>query len=494
MKFDVVIIGSGLGGLLCGNILSKEGYSVCILEKNHKPGGSLQTFGRKATIFNTGLNYTESLDEGQILSQYFRYFGIEKVKFKRLDEQGFDIISFTDAKYPLAIGHDNFIKRLTEYFPKEKGNLRTYINKIRSICDSIPLYNLNNNNFNIIECESFGVGAADYIRSVISDPRLQNILAGNNLMYAGNDKKTPLLIHSLISNSFIESAWRVLDGSHNLVNALVDSVNSCGGRVITNANAVRFVSKNNLINAVELKSGEQIEAKYFISNTHPSHVLSMTSDMKITRTFSYRIKSLEDTPGIFSLYLVFKKNTFPYFNHNFHHYNQENAWVSGIYELAKWPQTYVLMPNASSSSTEYAEGASVLTYMNIEELAEWTDTFTGNRGDAYEQFKKMKGITLLDSVEKQFPGIKSCVEAFYSSTPLTWRDYTGTRNGSAYGLVKDYNKPMESVVLPRTKIPNLFLTGQNTNLHGILGVTISSVNACGQILGTEYLINKIRNA
>ena len=81
--FDAVIIGGGLGGLLCGNILSKEGFNVCLVEKNHKLGGSLQTFGRKGCIFNTGLNYTESLDNGQVLNQYFRYFGLmDKLNLK----------------------------------------------------------------------------------------------------------------------------------------------------------------------------------------------------------------------------------------------------------------------------------------------------------------------------------------------------------------------------------------------------------------------------
>lgn len=494
MKFDVVIIGSGLGGLLCGNILGKEGYSVCILEKNHKPGGSLQTFGRKAHIFNTGLNYTESLDEGQILNQYFRYFGLINVKFRRLDEDGFDIISFPDGKYPLAIGQDNFRKVLSEYFPKEKDNIRTYLNKIKSVCNSIPLYSLSDGHFNIFECESFGIGAADYLKSVITNPRLQNILAGNNLMYAGNERKTPLLIHSLISNSFIESAWRVLDGSHHFINALVESVKETGGKVVLNANAVRFIESNNNVSAVELSTGEQIEGRYFISNTHPSHLLSMGKDLKMPRAFSYRINNLEDTPGIFTVYLVFKKNSFPYFNYNFHHFNQENAWVAGIYDVSKWPQTYVFMPGASSGSDSYAGTASILTYMNIDELSEWKNTITGKRGAAYEQFKISKGMELLDSVERQFPGLKSCVETFYTSTPLTWRDYTGTRAGSAYGFIKDFNKPMESVVLPMTKIPNLFLTGQNTNMHGILGVTISAVNTCGRIIDMNYLIKKIRNA
>ncbi|HRX12968.1 MAG TPA: NAD(P)-binding protein, partial [Draconibacterium sp.] len=62
-KFDAIIIGSGLGGLVSGNILSKEGLKVCVLEKNGRIGGTLQSFAKEGTIFNTGLNYTESLGE-----------------------------------------------------------------------------------------------------------------------------------------------------------------------------------------------------------------------------------------------------------------------------------------------------------------------------------------------------------------------------------------------------------------------------------------------
>ncbi|MBK6281628.1 MAG: NAD(P)-binding protein [Draconibacterium sp.] len=65
--YDVIIIGSGLGGLVSGNILSKEGLKVCVLEKNERIGGTLQSFVKEGTVFNTGLNYTESLGKGEIL-------------------------------------------------------------------------------------------------------------------------------------------------------------------------------------------------------------------------------------------------------------------------------------------------------------------------------------------------------------------------------------------------------------------------------------------
>jgi phytoene dehydrogenase-like protein len=63
--YDVVIIGSGLGGLLCGYILSKEGIKVCILEKQPAPGGNLNTFRFHGSEFETGVHYIGSLDPGQ---------------------------------------------------------------------------------------------------------------------------------------------------------------------------------------------------------------------------------------------------------------------------------------------------------------------------------------------------------------------------------------------------------------------------------------------
>ena len=72
-KYDVVIVGSGLGGLVSAVILAKEGKRVCVLEKNNQYGGNLQTFVRDKTIFDTGIHYIGGLSEGQNLYKYFKY-------------------------------------------------------------------------------------------------------------------------------------------------------------------------------------------------------------------------------------------------------------------------------------------------------------------------------------------------------------------------------------------------------------------------------------
>jgi all-trans-retinol 13,14-reductase len=490
--YDVVIIGGGLGGLLCGNILSKEGFHACIIEKNHKLGGSLQTFGRKGCIFNTGLNYTESLDDGQVLNRYFRYFGLlDRLKLQRLDPEGFEVISFTDHQYRLAMGKENFINSLAADFPREREGLREYCRRIHDICAAISMYTFSEDQSNVIDNTTLSTGAATFINSLISDPRLRNILAGNNMLYSGTENKTPLYIYALISNSFIESAWRVVDGSHQIVNILADNLVSNGGTIIKNRKVERLMMKGNTAAQVALSGGEQISAKYFIADIHPDLILDMVEPGTFRKTYNNRIRGLEDTLGMFTLYLVFNKDSVPYLRYNFHHYNQENVWVASNYDPLHWPQNYLLMHTATSGGEKYAESCSIITYMDYKELQPWEHTHTGNRGDAYLDFKEAKASQLLDAVEKQFPGIRKHIQAYYTSTPLTWRDYTGTRAGSAYGILKDFNRPLESLILPRTQIPNLFLTGQNTNLHGILGVTISSFVTCSEVIDLRYLLRKI---
>lgn len=137
-KYDIIIIGSGLGGLECGAILSKEGYHVCVLEKNELFGGCFQTYQRGGHRMDTGIHYIGSLDEGQIMNQYFRYFGImDKLSIKRMDEEVFDRIYYKDAIYDYAMGHERFMETLCHSFPHERENLKRYVAAIRSVGDLI---------------------------------------------------------------------------------------------------------------------------------------------------------------------------------------------------------------------------------------------------------------------------------------------------------------------------------------------------------------------
>src|SRR6187399_1215087 len=97
-NFDVIVIGSGIGGLVCADILGKEGYKVGVIEKNKQIGGCLQIYSRDKVMFDSGVHYLGGLSEGQNLYQIFKYLGIlDKLKLKKMDEV-FDKIILGDDK------------------------------------------------------------------------------------------------------------------------------------------------------------------------------------------------------------------------------------------------------------------------------------------------------------------------------------------------------------------------------------------------------------
>lgn len=495
--YDVLIIGSGLGGLQCGYILSREGYKVCILEKHHQPGGCLQNFVRDGCVFDTGIHYIGGLEEGQVLNQFFRYFGLmDKLKLRRMNPDAFDIISFEKygKEYPYAFGHDNFVDVLSQHFPDERKTLENYSLKMKELCNHFPLYNLSDVKMDISESQFYMENAVEYINSITTNPILRNVLAGTNPLYAGLAEKTPLYVHALVNNSFIESSWRIVDGSSQITDILVESIEAAGGKIIKNCEAVKmdFVKEKNAV--VHAADGRKFVARYVISDIHPVKTLEMINEGHIRKAYRDRINSLENTTSNFSLYVVFKKDSFEYLPHNLYHYRYDNVWTAPDYKPETWPENFLLITPAVSRSEKYTDGAIIMSYMKFDEVKKWENTRVGRRGSDYLEFKQQKTEQLLSMVESKVPGFRSCIKSCTSSSPLTYRDYTGTIDGSLYGIMKDSTDPLKTLISPKTKIPNLLLTGQNIILHGVLGVTIGAVTTCSEITGLSYLVDKINKA
>lgn len=132
--------------------------------------------------------------------------------------------------------------------------------------------------------------------------------------------------------------------------------------------------------------------------------------------------------------------------------------------------------------------------MQMSDVEQWKGTAPGRRGQAYEDFKRRKAERLLDVLEEHFPGIRSGIQNYYTSTPLTYLDYTGTEGGSMYGNARDIGLGSAGRVPQRTRIPNLYLTGQNINSHGMLGVLVGTVVTCSELLTAKTIYEQIKKA
>ncbi len=497
----IIIVGSGIGGLVCGAILAIEGHDVTVLEMNRQIGGNLQTYARDKHVFDSGVHYIGGLEKGQNLYKIFKYLNIiDKLKMEKLDEKAFDKIHFyTDEKeYSYSQGYDLFSKSLLEAFPNEKEAIDKYCFTLQDVCEKFPLYNLRQGDY-MEKSIYLEIDTKTFIKSLTENKRLQNVLGGNNPLYAGIGDKTPIYVHALVVNSYIESSYRLVNGGSQIAKLLSKIITNNGGIIKNRTEIKKFVVENNRVAYAEDADGKRYEGDYFISNIHPAKTLQLADTEFIRPAYRNRINSLENSVSAFIINITLKPGQYKYVNTNYYCYLEDDVWNSMEYTDETWPLSYALFFSGMPKQTEFAEGMTIMAYMKFSEVEEWKNTFNtvgkpSDRGPEYDAFKKRKAEKLLDVVEVKFPGLKAAMLNYYTSTPLTFRDYMGTDDGSIYGIAKDYKDPLKTFISPRTKVENLLLTGQNINLHGVLGVTISSVVTCSVILGMPEIIKKIDDA
>lgn len=490
MKYEVVIIGSGLGGLVCAHILSKAGKRVLVLEKNSQPGGCLQSYRRDGLTFDTGFHYVGGLGEGQSLHTVFRMLGLMRLPWQRLDES-FDRIRIGEQEFSFMQGYDNFVKALQARFPDEGEALRQYAGLLQRTEEEqlgllAPDAALSSETW-------FETGAWTYLTAHFHSPLLVNVLSATSLKMELRKESLPLFTFLHGNSSFIESSWKLRGAGSLIADSLIRDIRSQGGEVICRATVEELVEKDRKLVGLRCMDGRFFEGDCFVSDVHPAVTCSWIKRSECLRSiYRRRIGALENTFGMLTVSLALKPRSVKYFNWNWYVYRNPDVWtfyqdnipVKGVLVCARPPE----------DGGDYLQQLDLLTPITWEKMAPWIQTRVGHRDETYSAMKRQLADECVRLAERVIPGLRNEIVQTYVSTPLTYRDYTGTPEGSAYGLRKDYRNPMMTLLSPRTPLPNLFLTGQSLMLHGIQGVTMTSLFTCAEILGKEYMWNQLKKS
>ena len=251
MRYEVVIIGSGFGGLVCAHLLAKAGKRVLVLERQLQPGGCIQSYQRKGQAFDTGLHYVGGLGEGQTLNRIFSHLGLMRLPWHRLDPDGFDQVTIGDETFAFAEGYDRFVDTLATRFPLERKALQQYVQMLQ---ESEAVTFGSNDAYRL-----FGVSAYDYLTRTFNDPLLINVLSGSALKMELRQASLPLFTFAHGNSSFIQSSWRLQGDGNLIVKSLIDDIRHFGGEVICQAEVDELIEKDGRITAAHCKNGETYE-------------------------------------------------------------------------------------------------------------------------------------------------------------------------------------------------------------------------------------------
>ncbi len=468
-KYDVIIIGAGISGLVCGCYLSRAGMKVLIVEQHDKPGGYCTSFKRRGFFFDAAAHSFGSYREGGNFRKILTELDIDtKLSIKRFDPS--DIVISPDHKITFWNNIEKTKLDLITNFPEETTAIKNFINYFSQKTPS--------NQFESVKLKDQTFGT--FLSSFFSNKKL---ITSISLPIFGNGGLPPSLMHAftgtkIFSEFLIDGGYYPEGGIQKLPDAFSDFINRNKGDILYKRLVTGILHKNSTVTGVKLADNETFTSKYVVSACDATQTFKNFFGKKIIdKRLLEKLDIMTPAISTFILYLGIDKpfKGLPPAGTNIWHlpyYNLEEVYNStnlcnfskaGAYMLRVSPdqRTIIAFFHAPFRTREY-----------------------------WRLNKKILAQDFLTKIEQHIPDIKKHIVYLDAASPQTLHKYTLNYKGADYGWAPLLSQLFTPELRQNSLIERFYLTGHWTaQTHGIPGVAYLGYNTAKLILKRE-MINK----
>ena len=131
-RYDVVVIGSGLAGLVGGALLAKAGKDVLVVEQSDAPGGYARGYARGPYRFDPAINRLMQAGEEEIPAALWRFLGIDdRLEFLEV-EGNYDAV-FEGAHLRVPLDFKAFVEEHCRAFPGEADGITRFFETCKTV-------------------------------------------------------------------------------------------------------------------------------------------------------------------------------------------------------------------------------------------------------------------------------------------------------------------------------------------------------------------------
>jgi all-trans-retinol 13,14-reductase len=494
-KYDVVVIGAGIGGLTCGAYLAKAGLGVLVTEQHTKPGGYCASFRRKGFQFDTGVDGLSGAERGGLFCNILEELELEnKIEFIELAFPSRITGSDYDVPSMPVEAHANELKRM---FPGESTAIDVFLQDCIAVKSEM---------FALMEPApdllGFGGKMGLMVRFLLKSPKVRRYGGKSYQQALIESFKQPKLRAILASVDHVHPGWAATSmmfvlgfhafqgfqypkgGAQALADVFAKALTEHGGDLALKTLVKKIVVDNGKASGVELADGTRVNSRYIVSSIDGRQTfLKLVGEQYLAPKSVRELREARLADPFFLVSLGVDMNlramgfdgTSIVYNRSD---NIDDLWSGDADKSSLWIMMHSLRD--PSLAPEGMATVQIMTPFPYKYMNYWKREADGTRGKEYRELKEALASKLIASVEALIPHLSQHIVCKDIATPLTYERYTLNSEGASYGW---FPLPGAAMRSQKTAIKNLYQAGHWTFPCGsVFAVAFSGRNAAQLVL------------
>ncbi len=473
MDYDIIVIGSGVGGLTAASRLAVLGYKVGVFEQHFIAGGYATNFKRKGYNFDVSLHGTGGLENGGGLHRILSACNVINRITPLKNETAYSIY-YKNELIEIPNNIKDYIEFLIKRFDTEKENINKLIKdlyrfkngfeKLILQKDSHIINKLHPDVLLFINWSS--KTTYEVLKKYTSNEELIQIFTGLWTYYGLPPKELSSIYYFIPWISYhIHGKYYIKGGAQRLSDSFIEVIKENNGEIHLRSNVEKILYENDKVIGIRLENGKEFKSKWVISNASPIKTYEMLPKNTLKSKEIEKIKNDKIGCTLSQLYIGLDVNpkelNIPddevfFFAGNSHEDDYKMALEN------KYEKCGFLLTNYNSmdeSLNENTKGVLTMTY--IDNYNYWSSD-----RDTYRSQKKEVIDKMISRLEEYYKGISKHIVVAELGTPRTMERYTKNPKGAVYGYEQSVKQAGRYRIKKETSISNLSLVGAWTNPGG----------------------------